>query len=277
MLNGYDIAYGLGLGLAAPVWLAVPKTRRKVLKALRQRMGQVDARPGDAPAVMIHAVSLGEMNATRAMVARLREMKPGLQFILSTTTDTGFNRGVELYGSAADCRVIRYPLDFSSAVARVLDDLKPSLVVLMELEVWPNFLVHCRRRGIPVLLVNGRLTPSSFSNYKWAGPITAKMFRRLERVCAQEQTYADRFVALGAPADRVCVTGTMKFDNAQVADRIDGAGRRADRARRASLAAHESSKAAARDRPPSPRAIRRSREADRVRRLPSPAAIESQI
>jgi 3-deoxy-D-manno-octulosonic-acid transferase len=223
MMNGYDIAYGLGLGIAAPVWLAIPKTRRKVLKAFRERMGHVEARLGSEPAVMIHAVSLGEMNATRAMVAKLRELRPGLQFILSTTTDTGFNRGVELYGSAGDCRVVRYPLDFSSAVARVLDELKPSLVVLMELEVWPNFLVHCGRRGIPVLLVNGRLTPSSFRNYKWAGPITAKMFRRLERVCAQEQTYADRFLALGAPADRVRVTGTMKFDNAQVADRIDGA------------------------------------------------------
>jgi 3-deoxy-D-manno-octulosonic-acid transferase len=228
MLNAYDIAYGLGLGIAAPVWLTFPKARRKVLKALRERMGNVQARSGSAPAVMIHAVSLGEMNATRAMVARLRERRPGLQFILSTTTDTGFDRGVELYGSAADCRVIRYPLDFSSAVVRVLDELQPALVVLMELEVWPNFLIHCERRGIPVLLVNGRLTESSFRNYKWGGLITAKMFRRIERVCAQEQVYADRFVKLGAPVERVRVTGTMKFDNAQVADRIDGADALAD-------------------------------------------------
>jgi 3-deoxy-D-manno-octulosonic-acid transferase len=223
MLNLYDIAYGLGLTVAAPVWLVIPKTRRKVLKALRERMGHVEPRAGSAQAVMIHAVSLGEMNATRAMVARLRELRPGLEFILSTTTDTGFNRGKELYGSAPDCRVVRYPLDFSGAVERVLDQLRPAVVVLMELEVWPNFLARARRRGIPVLLVNGRLTESSFRNYKWGGAITAKMFRRLENVCAQEQAYADRFITLGAPAERVRVTGTMKFDNAQVADRIDGA------------------------------------------------------
>jgi 3-deoxy-D-manno-octulosonic-acid transferase len=224
MINAYDIAYGLGLGLAAPFWLLKSSARRKVFKALGQRMGRVESRAdASCPAVMIHAVSLGEMNATRALVAKLRDARPGLQFIISTTTETGFNRGAELYGSAADCRLIRYPLDFTPAVARVLDGLKPSLVVLMELEVWPNFLHQCQKRGIPVLLVNGRLTESSYRNYRIARPLAGAMFRRLALVCAQDQAYADRFVALGAAPDRIRVTGTMKFDNAQVADRIDGA------------------------------------------------------
>ena len=224
MINAYDIAYGLGLGLASPFWLLKSSGRRKVFKALGQRMGRVDSRADpSSPAVMIHAVSLGEMNATRALVAKLREARPGLQFIISTTTETGFSRGTELYGAAPDCRLIRYPLDFTPAVARVLDGLKPSLVVLMELEVWPNFLRQCQKRRIPVLLVNGRLTESSYRNYRIAKPLTAAMFRRLALVCAQDQAYADRFMALGAARDRVRVTGTMKFDNAQVADRIDGA------------------------------------------------------
>jgi 3-deoxy-D-manno-octulosonic-acid transferase len=222
MVNAYDIAYGLGLTLAAPVWLIIPKTRRKVLKALRERMGHVEPRAGSAPAVMIHAVSLGEMNATRAMVAKLREARPGMQFVISTTTDAGFERAAELYGAAADCRVIRYPLDFSPAVARALDATKPTLVVLLELEVWPNFMRQCQRRQIPVLLVNGRLTESSFRGYKLAGPFTGPMFRRLTRVCAQEQAYADRFIQLGTLPDRVRVTGTMKFDTAEAADRVDG-------------------------------------------------------
>ena len=224
MLNGYDIAYGLGLGLSAPYWLLKGSARRKVRKALAERMGQIEPRRDTStPAVMIHAVSLGEMNATRAMVNKLREALPGLQFVISTTTETGFNRGRELYGSAADCRVIHYPLDFTPAVTRALDAVKPSVVVLMELEVWPNFLHHCDERNIPVILVNGRLTGSSFRNYKLAGPITAAMFRRLALLCAQDQTYADRFIALGARPERVRVTGTMKFDNAQIAAAIDGA------------------------------------------------------
>ena len=222
MINGYDIAWGLLLGMGAPVWLFHPRARRKVRRALAERMGKGLLREGGAPAVMIHAVSLGEMNATRALVRALSDARPELHFIVSTTTDTGFGRGGELYGSDPRVTLIRYPLDFSGAISRVLDGLRPDLVVLMELEVWPNFLVHCERRGIPVLLINGRLTESSYRNYRFGRPLVSRMFRRLAAVCAQDDTYAKRFVALGAPAERVRITGTMKFDTAEVADRIEG-------------------------------------------------------
>jgi 3-deoxy-D-manno-octulosonic-acid transferase len=223
MTNGYDIAWGTILTLGAPVWLLHPRLRTKVRRALSERMARSVSRAGTAPAVMIHAVSLGEINATRALVRMLSDARPDLQFIVTTTTDTGFARGRELYGSDPKVTLARYPLDFSGAISRLLDNLRPDLVVLMELEVWPNFLLHCRRRGIPVLLVNGRLTESSYRNYRLGGPLVARMFRRLAAVCAQDQACADRFVALGAPSDRVRVTGTMKFDNAPVTDRIDGA------------------------------------------------------
>ena len=225
MPNLYDIAYGTGLALAAPVWLALPKARRKVLLALRQRMGQGIAAPAsDAnPAVLIHAVSLGEINATRALVTQLAADRPGLRFVVTVTTETGFARGQQLYGSDPAVTLVRYPLDFSAAIGRLLDSQRPSVAVLMELEVWPNFIYQCRRREIPVLLINGRLTESSFRNYRWARALLAPTFRRLDQVCAQDRKYADRFVALGAPADRVRVTGTMKFDTAEIANAIDGA------------------------------------------------------
>src|SRR4051812_10502652 len=140
MPNAYDIAYALGLGLSAPVWAILTKTRRKVLKAFRERMGQGVSRDTSHPAVMIHAVSLGEMNATRALVRLLGERHADLHFIISATTETGFARAQELYGSDPRVTVIHYPLDFSRAVLRVLNGLKPSVIVLMELEVWPNFI-----------------------------------------------------------------------------------------------------------------------------------------
>ena len=98
MINTYDIAYGLGVGVSAPYWLLKPSSRRKVMAAFSQRMGDVPFREGNAPAVMIHAVSLGEINATRMLVARLRELKPDLHFVISTTTETGYARAMELYG-----------------------------------------------------------------------------------------------------------------------------------------------------------------------------------
>jgi 3-deoxy-D-manno-octulosonic-acid transferase len=225
MFNGYDIAYSLLVGAGAPYWLIKPSARRKVLGALRQRMGRgLPTRDLSQPAVLIHAVSLGEINATRALVRMLQEQRPDLHVIISTTTETGHARGEELYGSAANVTLIRYPLDFSGAVQRVLDGLKPSVVVLMELEVWPNFVRRCEDRGIPVILANGRLTQTSFGRYKWAGPVTRAMFRRLSFVAAQDERYAKRFVELGAQPEHVQVIGTMKFDTAEVADRVVGDG-----------------------------------------------------
>jgi 3-deoxy-D-manno-octulosonic-acid transferase len=222
MMNLYDIAYALGLVAGAPYWLLVGTARKKVLRALRQRMGDVAPRSDTAPAIMIHAVSLGEMNATRALVAGLASARPDLRFIVSTTTETGWDRGRELYGTNDRITLIRYPLDFSSAIARVLDRLRPAVVALMELEVWPNFLLRCLQRDIPVVLLNGRLTEKSFRNYRRGGPVVWRMFRRLAMICAQDESYADRFRTLGAAAERVRVTGTMKFDTAAVAERVSG-------------------------------------------------------
>jgi 3-deoxy-D-manno-octulosonic-acid transferase len=224
MINHYDVAYGLGLGVSAPYWLVKPSARRKVLGALRNRMGNIgEARRDPAkPAVMIHAVSLGEINATVSLVKALQSATIAPHVILSTTTDTGLERARQLFGQMANVSVIRYPLDFSKAVSRVLDVIKPDVVVLMELEVWPNFLRACVRREIPVVLINGRLTVSSYKRYRLIKPVAAGMFRRLSGICVQDETYARRFIDLGANPGRVLITGTMKFDTAEVADRVAG-------------------------------------------------------
>ncbi len=222
MPNVYDILYSLGLGLSAPFWLIKPSARRKVFAALRQRMGRVQRRESDRRAILIHAVSLGEVNATRGLVSGLRQQRSELDIIISTTTETGFARAVELYGQTSGMTVIRYPLDFSSAIRRVLDALRPSAVVLMELELWPNFMLQCRRRDIPVLLVNGRITEPSFRRYRLLGPVTRRMFSRLTVACVQDAVMADRFTALGVPRERIQITGTMKFDTATVANGVDG-------------------------------------------------------
>jgi 3-deoxy-D-manno-octulosonic-acid transferase len=222
MANLYDIAYWAGLGASAPYWLIKGSARRKVLAALDQRMGRVEARRSNSQAIWIHAVSLGEMNATRALIDELRGANKEIGFIVSTTTSTGYERGQQLYNGASDVQLIRYPLDFSSAIQRSLDSVRPSLVVLMELEMWPNFVLQCFRRHIPVIIANGRITEPSFRKYLRIKPITRRMLRRVDRVCVQDETYAQRFIAMGADPECVQVTGTMKFDTAQVADRIEG-------------------------------------------------------
>src|SRR5262245_45932135 len=127
MWNLYDIVYNAGLAISAPFWLSKESARTKVQRALNERMGDnMPRREGDDPCIMIHAVSVGEINATRALVQKLRELKPNLKFYISVTTDTGYSRGVELYPPATGVTLIRYPLDFTSAVDRVLDAVRPT-------------------------------------------------------------------------------------------------------------------------------------------------------
>ncbi len=220
MINFYDIMYGLGVGVSSPFWLLKPSARHKVLGAFAQRMGKVDERTTVAPAIMIHAVSLGEINAIRALVEKLRATRPEIQLIVSTTTRVGHDRAQQLYGNNRSITVIRYPLDFSGAVSRVLDRLRPSLVVLMELEVWPNFVHQCFNRDIPVMVANGRLTTKS--HRRLVKPLVSTMFRRLSRVLVQDETYAARFMDVGVRPEALHVVGTMKFDTATVADRVPG-------------------------------------------------------
>jgi 3-deoxy-D-manno-octulosonic-acid transferase len=222
MLNFYDIAYGLGVLIASPVWLVKRAMREKVLRAIAMRMGHVPERDSESLAVFIHAVSLGEVNATSALVAQLQQARPDLDVIISTTTVTGYDRARQLYGQKAGSTLVRFPLDFSMAINRLLNAVRPSVVVLMEGEIWPNFLLQCDRRKIPVLLINGRITQPAFQRYKRIAPITARMLRRIAMLCAQDKIYAERFLALGASADRVSITGTMKFDTARLADHVEG-------------------------------------------------------
>jgi 3-deoxy-D-manno-octulosonic-acid transferase len=225
MITGYDFAYSIGLVVSAPFWGLRHKSRDKVLKALGQRMGYVTvphslAETGRA---LIHAVSLGEMNATVEMVARLQTARPGTAVVISTTTDTGYERGRKIYGGRGDVAIVKYPLDFSWAINRFLDEVDPAVAVLMEGELWPNFLLICQRRKIPVLLVNGRMTPSAFDNYSKLPWVVRTMLRRLAFIGVQDAVYLDRFERLGAPVDRTVVTGTMKFDTARVGDPDDAA------------------------------------------------------
>jgi 3-deoxy-D-manno-octulosonic-acid transferase len=221
-MTTYDVLYALALGVSSPVWLLIPKLRRKILDAVRERNGSVESGDTSRPAILIHAVSMGEINATTSLVRLLSESHRNIRFIISTTSKTGNERSRTLYANNPNVTRIRFPFDFSKCVARLLDAQRPKVAVLMELEVWPNFMAECGKRNIPVILINGRLSAHSFRNYRLALPLTRPMFKRLSLACVQEQTYAERFRRVGVPADRVHVTGTMKFDTAQVAERIDG-------------------------------------------------------
>jgi len=215
-----DIVYLLAGLVYFPVALYHALILGKNRRGWGQRFGGVPTLDPAVPRIWIHAVSLGEINATPRLVAALRERLPHTDIVFSTTTDTGYARAVQLYG--AD-RVFRFPLDFSLVISRVLRRVRPTMIVLVELEVWYNLVRMAKVSGIPLAVVNGRLTQRSARRFHRLGPFARSMFSDLAWVGAQDETIAGRFRSLGVPVDRVEVTSSLKWDTAAVTDRVDGA------------------------------------------------------
>ena len=174
--------------------------RRKQSAPWRCKLGGVPDRPGDVPRIWIHAVSVGEATAAESLVRALRRAKPVLDVVVSTTTTTGQEVAAKRYG--AD-KVFYYPFDLSCAVKRTLERVKPALLVLMELEVWPNMTAEAARRGIPVVVVNGRVTERAARRYRRFWFLVGPSFRRVRRWLAQSEEYAARLRALGLDAERI--------------------------------------------------------------------------
>ena len=158
----------------------------------------------------IHAVSVGEVQATIPLVKLLREHYPSLPMVITTTTPTGSQRVRELFGEGVFH--VYAPFDLPFMVGRFLDRTRPRLVVLVETEIWPNMLASCRSRNIPTLLANARLSERSARGYARLGGFTQQTFRNIDLIAAQSQADAERFIRLGAESERVEVTGSIKFD-----------------------------------------------------------------
>jgi 3-deoxy-D-manno-octulosonic-acid transferase len=206
----YSVGLSLAFGWRLPGVLVQAASRGRYRSGLAERVGRYRLPPLAAPPVWLHAVSVGEVVAAAPLARALRQARPGCPLLVSTVTETGRAMAVRRIPEAA--ATLFFPLDFAFAVRRALLAVHPRAVLLAETEIWPNFLRACRARGVPVAVVNGRISPRSFRRYRWVrGP-----FRRVlsDIACFAMQTAADaeRIAALGAPRDRVHVTGNLKFD-----------------------------------------------------------------
>jgi len=204
--------------LAVSPWLVYQAVRyRKYVGSLSQRLGylpvsfNIDAEPS----IWIHAVSVGELLTARPLIAALREKHPSLRIFLSTTTmsaqQLARRNPLDVDG------VFYFPFDLGFVVRRTLDLVKPKLFLMMETEIWPNLLRECRRRGVRTAIVNGRLSSRSFPRYRFARGFFRHVLADIDRFCVQSDESRRRFVEIGAPPDRVTVTGSLKFDSLEPA------------------------------------------------------------
>jgi 3-deoxy-D-manno-octulosonic-acid transferase len=187
--------------------------QRKRPAALAERFGVIDphelaAVEGNRP-IWVHAVSVGETIAAKPLLKALREKYPDRKIVVSNVTETG--RSVALKLAEADL-CIYFPFDFGFAVRRILASIQPSVILVVETEIWPNFLRVARRMEVPVVMVNGRISDRSFSRYLRLGWFFRPILGDFACFCMQTGEDARRIVAMGAPADRVEVTGNLKYD-----------------------------------------------------------------
>lgn len=171
--------------------------------------GQSPSRAGHL--VWLHAVSVGEVQVLRTLVETLEAERPDLGIAISVSTDSGMDLAKKLFPKHL---LFFTPLDFSWAIRRVLSRLQPKLIVLAELELWPNWLLQAERNGCPVAILNGRLSESSLKGYSRIPFLFGRCIQTIDWVGAQSDSIAERFEKLGVPANRLTVTGNVKFDGA---------------------------------------------------------------
>lgn len=207
LMNGL---YLLGLILVSPwlvwKWLTTSKYRRGLLTKF---MGLVPTLSTHPHRVWFHAVSVGEVLLLKPVLTRIRMYRPDWECVVSVTTQSGMEVATKTY---PDLKVFYFPFDFSWAIRRALKRIQPRMIVLAELELWPNLISLAHRRGVKLALMNGRLSERSFKGYKRIRFLVKHWLAKLHLIAMQNQVYADRILALGAPANRVHVTGSVKFD-----------------------------------------------------------------
>lgn len=207
----YNLGLLIALVLGAPWWLWRMATTHKYREGLGERLGRIPPRLQllDRQVVWLHCVSVGEVLAASRLVAELDLALPECRLVISTTTRTGQTLARERFGAE---RVFYCPLDLLWAVRSWLDRLRPKMLILAETEFWPNLLEGCFRRGVPVVVVNARISDRSWPRYRKLRRLWRPILSKIARVLAQSELDAERLLALGCWPERVTVAGNLKFD-----------------------------------------------------------------
>ena len=205
-----NLIYATLLAICSPFLLYRSLRTGRYREGWREKfLGQAPLRIGDRPCVWFHAVSVGEVLLLKSVISELQRRRPNWDAVISTTTRTGLTVARRTF---PDLVTFYAPLDFSWSVRQAIARVRPTVLALVELELWPNLVWSAKKAGTRVVIVNGRLSQRSHKGYrKIRGPLGPTL-RRIDAIAAQNQEYASRFIDLGVPESRVRVTGSVKFD-----------------------------------------------------------------
>jgi 3-deoxy-D-manno-octulosonic-acid transferase len=209
-----NLAYLLLIAALSPWFLVTAWRTGKYRQGWPQKfLGLALSREGDRPCVWLHAVSVGEVNLLATLIERLERRHPEWEIVISSTTRTGFELANKKY---APRTVFYCPLDFTWAVKNAISRIRPSLLVLAELELWPNLIHHANRQGVKVAVVNGRLSDKSRRGYGRIRPLVKRLLERIDLLLVQDDRCAAGFQELGARPEGVITTGSLKFDGVEM-------------------------------------------------------------
>lgn len=205
----YNLTWLLAVLFYLPVFIWRLVSSASFRRMLPQRLGLVPESTSNRPVIWIHGVSVGEIKTAGNLVQRLQERYPDVELVISATTPTGHRLASELYPGQ---RVIFYPYDFALCPRVALARVRPACVLIMEREIWPNFLWGASRRQIALAVVNGRISEHSARGYKSVRGLLPHI-DLIDMYCVQDEVYAQRLLDLGVNPAKVRVTGNMKYDN----------------------------------------------------------------
>jgi 3-deoxy-D-manno-octulosonic-acid transferase len=212
----YSLLLTIGFIALLPKFAIDALRSRKYVTGLSQRLGRLPLIPDqpDHPTVWLHCVSVGETEAARTFVRDFVKRFPACRLVVSTTTIAGQKLARTLYGEQA-ALVFYFPIDWAWTIRRVLGAIKPSAVFIMETELWPRLFRECRARQIPVVLLNGRISPKSFRRYKFIRRFMRRVLDDVSIALMQSEADANRIAELGLPKERIVAPGNLKFDTAE--------------------------------------------------------------
>jgi 3-deoxy-D-manno-octulosonic-acid transferase len=210
MYLAYSLLLSLGLIVLIPHFLFQALAHGKYVAGLHQRLGSVPPVNGK-PVIWLHCVSVGETQAARPLAKRLKQQFPHHDLVVSTITLTGQNLARDVFRNDAT-RIFYFPFDWRWTVRRALKAVNPAVVLIMETELWPNFLRECKARQVPVVLVNGRISRQSFRRYKLIKFFLRRVLSSLSIAVMQSETDAERLEALGMSKQKLFNAGNLKFD-----------------------------------------------------------------
>lgn len=218
MFQIYSFLFTVGFVLLSPVFLL---RREKYAAGFWQRLGYLpEFEQNNRPVLWLHCVSVGEANAARPLIEEIKRQFPNYRIIVSTTTKTGQELAREIFAGKAET-VFYFPYDWRFSVLRALKNFKPNIVLLMETELWFNFIREASKSGAMVAIVNGRLSEKSFRRYASIEKFMRRVLNRVDLALMQDNSDAQRLLKLGIRASKVKVTGNVKFD--QKTDRTETA------------------------------------------------------